>query len=252
MSEPLDVLRERTTRLADLAVALNATAARAPAYPSEWSIAEVFSHLGSSAEITSRRMDAALGGEPMPEDFPSGAWGVWNSKAPDVQVADGAEENQLLQLRIDALTDDERARFDYRLGPITTDFAGFVNLRLSEMVLHLWDIEVALDRRALLAPEAVPLVVDQLGMVAAWTAKSGGRSGEISVRTTEPDRGFRIGLRPDRVSFDAVVPAASPDLQLPAEAFIRLVYGRLDPEHAPTVHGSESALDELRSIFPGP
>ena len=37
----------------------------------------------------------------------------------------------------------------------------------------------------------------------------------------------------------------------PAEAFARLVYGRLDPEHTPPGdHGP--ALDTLRRVFPGP
>jgi hypothetical protein len=45
--------------------------------------------------------------------------------------------------------------------------------------------------------------------------------------------------------------AASPDVELPAEAFARLVYGRLDAEHTPPgQHGP--ALDILRRLFPGP
>jgi hypothetical protein len=40
---------------------------------------------------------------------------------------------------------------------------------------------------------------------------------------------------------------------MPAEAFIRLVYGRLDPDHAPTgVTGDEGTLNLLRNVFPGP
>jgi hypothetical protein len=42
------------------------------------------------------------------------------------------------------------------------------------------------------------------------------------------------------------------DLALPAEAFIRLVYGRLDPDHTPTFRGDAGALDRLRAVFPGP
>lgn len=42
-----------------------------------------------------------------------------------------------------------------------------------------------------------------------------------------------------------------PDVQLPAEAFARLVYGRLDRDHTPP--GIESpTLDVLRHVFPGP
>jgi hypothetical protein len=44
---------------------------------------------------------------------------------------------------------------------------------------------------------------------------------------------------------------AAPDLELPSEAFIRLVYGRLDPAHTPAVNGSPTLLDDLRAAFPG-
>ena len=45
--------------------------------------------------------------------------------------------------------------------------------------------------------------------------------------------------------------AASPDVELPAEAFARLVYGRLDAEHTPSgEHGS--TLDVFQRVFPGP
>jgi hypothetical protein len=41
------------------------------------------------------------------------------------------------------------------------------------------------------------------------------------------------------------------DLRLPAEAFIRLVYGRLDSAHTPPVETASTDLDELRRLFPG-
>ena len=41
-------------------------------------------------------------------------------------------------------------------------------------------------------------------------------------------------------------------LSLPAEAFIRLVYGRLDPDHTPaSVDARGVDLDLLRRTFPG-
>ena len=43
---------------------------------------------------------------------------------------------------------------------------------------------------------------------------------------------------------------AEPDLELPAEALVRLVYGRLDPDHTPAVRGGAD-LDVLRGVFPG-
>ena len=46
--------------------------------------------------------------------------------------------------------------------------------------------------------------------------------------------------------------SVDPDLSMPAEAFIRLIYGRLDTEHTPaTVSGDLASLSQLRSIYPG-
>ena len=38
---------------------------------------------------------------------------------------------------------------------------------------------------------------------------------------------------------------------MPAEAFVRLVYGRLDPAHTPPIKAHRADLDELRQLFPG-
>jgi hypothetical protein len=47
--------------------------------------------------------------------------------------------------------------------------------------------------------------------------------------------------------------AEAPDGQLtiPAEAFIRLLAGRLDPDHTPAVTATGVGLDRLRRMFPG-
>jgi len=40
-------------------------------------------------------------------------------------------------------------------------------------------------------------------------------------------------------------------LQLPAEAMVRLVYGRLDTQHTPVAVAGDGRLDQLRTAFPG-
>ena len=39
---------------------------------------------------------------------------------------------------------------------------------------------------------------------------------------------------------------------MPAEAFARVIYGRLDPHHTPPVEGDDGMLAEPRGVFPGP
>jgi hypothetical protein len=53
------------------------------------------------------------------------------------------------------------------------------------------------------------------------------------------------------VALTPTLPAATPDLEMPTEAFVRLVSGRLDPDHSPPIPDPESALAELRRVFPG-
>jgi hypothetical protein len=47
-------------------------------------------------------------------------------------------------------------------------------------------------------------------------------------------------------------PTARSDVELTAEAFARLVYGRLDPIHTPAFDGDPAVLDGLRATYPGP
>ncbi len=45
--------------------------------------------------------------------------------------------------------------------------------------------------------------------------------------------------------------AAPAELRLPAEAFVRLVYGRMDEAHTPPLESTGVDLGELRQLFPG-
>ncbi len=71
----------------------------------------------------------------------------------------------------------------------------------------------------------------------------------IGIVTTEPAR--RFVLRADRDGVLAAGESAEGALTLPAEAFLRLVYGRLDTDHAPAEVADDARLDGLRTVFPG-
>jgi hypothetical protein len=104
---------------------------------------------------------------------------------------------------------------------------------------------------ATLPEHVAAIVVDNLELVARFTARPTGKSAAITVRTTAPVRDFVIDLAPEAVAFRAGSADGDADLELPAEAFARLIYGRLDAAH--TSVGDHSAeLDSLRRIFPGP
>ena len=150
--------------------------------------------------------------------------------------------------RIEAVTPAEQDRFALDMGPLTVDFGAFVGLRLNEHAFHSWDIEVVLDPTATIPVELAELVIDNLELIARFTAKPTGDTTTITVSTTDPERGFRIELTPEVASVTPTSASANADVELPAEAFARLVYGRLAPEHTPPGdHGP--ALDTLRRVF---
>ena len=250
MTDHVDVLRASVERLRGIVEELNPTQLEMPAYPTKWTIADVLSHLGSGAVVLQRRLDDAVAGSATPSDFTQPIWDAWNAKSAQAQAADALVADRAFVDRLGSLAADERARFHFAMGPMNFDFAGFVGLRLNEHALHTWDIEVSLDPDASVAPDATRLVVDNLQMVARFTGKPTGSEHLVTVRTGGPRRDFTITLGADAVSLEPSDPVHEPDLEIPTEAFIRLVYGRLDPEHTPPTRGPAD-LDELRRAFPG-
>jgi uncharacterized protein (TIGR03083 family) len=247
----VEALRSSVARLRGIAASMTEAELTGRAYPSEWTIADVLSHLGSAAVITRRRLDDAVAGRPAPDDFAPGVWDTWNGKTPRAQRDDALAADADLLARFEAVTPEQRSSFTSAMGPITLGFTEFVAMRLNEHAFHTWDIEVTRDTAATLPPQVAALVVDNLGLIAGFTAKPTGDATIIGVATTDPERGFRIELAADSATFLPTTATASADLTLPAEAFSRLVYGRLDPEQtAPDDHGR--ALDVLRRVFPGP
>jgi uncharacterized protein (TIGR03083 family) len=247
----LDALRFSASRLRDIAAALTDTALTGRAYPTEWTIAQVLSHLGSGAVIMQRNVDGALVGAPTPDDFAPSVWDEWNAKTPTQQRADGLTADESLLRRLEAMTPEERDGFTLAMGPLTLGFTELVAMRLNEHALHTWDIEAAVDPAATLPRQVADLLVDNLELIARYTGKPTGDTARISVATFDPTRAFTVELAADSVTFTASASAESPDAEMPAEAFIRLIYGRLDPDHTPAQIAS-TAIDTLRRVFPGP
>jgi hypothetical protein len=80
----------------------------------------------------------------------------------------------------------------------------------------------------------------------------------LAVRTTNPPRRYLRSVAGDQAELhDAgsgdTTGDTTGELDLPAEAFLRLIAGRLDPDHTPpgTDARGRPTLDELRALFPG-
>jgi uncharacterized protein (TIGR03083 family) len=254
MDTPLGALRGSVGHLYQLCRGLDDGQLDVQSYCSDWPIAGVLSHLGSGAVIMNRRLVDALSGQASPDDFAPSVWAEWDAKTSRAKADDALGADEGILEALEAVNDAERARLDFPMGPLTLDFDQFVGMRLNEHAFHTWDIEVVFDPRARLPHDDAALVVDNLQLIARYTARPTGEVRTVRLRTADPVRDFAVRLSADSAELE-VDPGSggqSPDLELPSEAFCRLVYGRLDPDHTPAFTGDRALLETLRAVFPGP
>ena len=247
----IEALRHSHDRLQNLAGPLTASQLEQGSCCSEWTIAQVLSHLGSQAEIFGLFLQAGLTGQQPPGLAEFGPiWDVWNAKSPQAQAADALVADEATVERFESLGADERARLRLNAFGMELDLAGVSRMRLGEHAIHTWDVAAALDPSATVAPDAVALLIDTIGPLAARTGKPDGKQRRLHVATTGPERHFVLETSEAVSLTEAASEPGAPDLRLPAESLVRLVYGRLDPAHTP-VAADSAGLDDLRGLFPG-
>jgi uncharacterized protein (TIGR03083 family) len=251
------VLRGSHERLAGLVRPLTPEQLRAQSFCTDWSIAQVMSHVGSGAEISMLMLPGALGeGEsPGPENFQA-VWDVWNAKTPDEQAADALAADERQVQALEQLTDEQLSKISLPFFGMELDAVGLVRLRLGEHALHTWDVAVTLDPAATVSPDAVDLLIDNVPQfLAPRLGKAPADPFAVRIKTTGPDRDYLLATADTVIMTE--YPADGTDVPvgevaMPAEALLRLAYGRLDPAHTPAaVTGAPADLSQLRSIFPG-
>lgn len=251
MERVVGPLRASVARLHELVGRLDDGRLEGPSYDRDWTIADVLSHLGSGAVLMERRLDDSRAGVETTID-PQPVWDEWNAKTPRAQADDSLAVDAQLFETIASLTEAEWEKLTFDFGPVTVGLDVAVALRLNEHAFHTWDIEVVTDGAAVIPADAVAVIVDNLGFIARFTAKPAGGAREVWVRTTDPERHFTVRLTAESAELLEGDAGAADDLVLPAEAFCRLIYGRLDPDHSPDVEENGEVLDLLRRVFPGP
>ena len=250
----LAAMRASHDRTTALVSGLDVAGIEAPSYDSEWSIGQVLAHLGSQAQIFELFLEAGLGEHPVPGSEVFGPiWDVWNAKDPLAWRDDSLAASEVEVRTYESLDDATIDAFRISMFGMDLDLAGLLRMRLSEHAVHTWDIEVMSDPTATVAVDAVHLLLDGLGSAAARGGKPQGESFRVRVGTTDPQRDLVVSVG-ETVAIDAAEPDDSYDgsVDLPAEAFLRLVYGRLDPDHTPAFTESGArGLADLRAVFPG-
>lgn len=252
-SEILDVLRSAHSRFVAAFDSLDEEELTRPSYDDGWSVAQVASHLGSGTEIFRHHLAAGGLGDPAPDGINEPIWEAWNAKSPGQQVRDAVAVVTAFLEAAETMPEDRKAAWRLELFGLDLDLEGFLRMRLNEHAVHTWDVTVALDPASTIAPNAAALLADSLPAIAGWAGKPSDEQVSVEVRTTSPELAFRLDLGPGGVTLTpSLDDTATSSLTLPTEAFVRLVYGRLDHEHTPASVAAKGVdLDLLRAVFPG-
>jgi uncharacterized protein (TIGR03083 family) len=254
-SDALAALRTSHDRLAATVKPLTTEQVSSQSYDDDWSIAQVTSHLGSGAEIFGLMVAAGLKQSPAPgmDEFRP-VWDAWNSKPAADQVRDAVSADAAFLDRVGALAPGERDDWRIDLFGGEQTLPTLLRMRLCEHAVHTWDIVVALDPAATVAGDAVALILGLLPGLAARAGKGASEPVSVHVTTSDPDGEYLLELSPGSTSLAETAGTADTPatLRLPAEALVRLVYGRLDSDHTPSsVQADGVDLDTLRRAFPG-
>ena len=245
-------LRAIHDRLAQVAAGLAPDQLTASSGADEWQVADVLSHLGSSAEINRYQLLGALGAEIDPPSNQQ-VWDRWNALPPAEQASSFVESEEALVSAYEGLTPDQLATTQIDLGfmPQPLPLATILGMRLNEQALHGWDVEVGLDPAAALSETSAELLAEHFSSTMVFMLGFVGKPESVGpARVALGD--YSIVLD-DSVRLEAGTDGATATFEGPLEAGIRLMSGRLGPAYTPdgvTVTG-DVTLDELRKVFPG-
>jgi len=249
----ITAIRHTHDHLAEVASGLTEEQLGRTGGASEWTVATTLSHLGSGQQINRYTVMRAVGED---DDYPANqdVWDRWNALSPPDQAAAFVKESATTVEFFESLTEQQRmgAMVDLGFLPQPVPLATVLGMRINEVALHGWDVDVALDPAAHLSEEAAGIVLEHFASSMAFMlAFTGKPAGLPSTRLAIGSHMLVVGDDGIRVAEGVTDPSATFDG--PVEAAVRLLAGRLAPEHTPpgtTVTGNVT-LDELRDAFPG-
>jgi len=228
-----------------------------PSGASDWTVAQVLSHVGSSAEISLAGYRAALEQTAAPEqDFNHAVWDRWNALSPSDQAAGFLKHDNALVEMLEALSSREREDLQVKLGflPAPLPLTSVVGMRLNETALHGWDIRVAIDPAATLDAGSAEVIIEHftggLGFLLGFIGKADKLPEPALVQLAHSEVAIAIE---DQVSLSTSSTGATATFSGDLESVIRLIGGRLTARYTPSgveVSGNVT-LDDLRQVFPG-
>ena len=197
----LSALSDSHDRLAATAKPLTGDEVTGPSYCSEWSVAQVLSHLGSGAEIFGLLVEAGLHGREAPgQEQNQAVWATWDAKSPQDQARDGVAEDGELVEQLAAIPPERRQAWRLTFFGAERDLADVIVMRLAEHVLHTWDVEVIRDPEATVPGDAAGLILDFQMQLAGMVGKPLDRELRVHVTTEHPERHFELTAGPEGVT----------------------------------------------------
>jgi len=251
-------LVESHERLARVLDQVGKEGLESPSACSDWTIGRTVAHIGSGAEIAQAGLAIGLAGgtSPVENAAMQAVWSAYDALDDSTATDRAMIANQSLLDAFAALSPTELrdVRVPFFTGPVPVSM--FASFRLSEHAVHVWDVEVMNDPGAVLDPAAattifgsvVSALIGRLATVSALPVEL------LEVVVDNPERHLGLSLAdPVGVADWSTDSSTEAVLTTTMDAFVRLVYGRLSPEHTP---GSTSivgpvSLDELRAMFKG-
>jgi len=238
--------------LAGLVATLSQEQLTRPSGATEWTVADALSHLGSGAEITRKPIAAAAGQQAEVEENQS-IWARWNALSPAEQAAGFVTHDKAYLDTVEALSAEQRDSLMVDLGflPEPVPLLVALGMRLNEVANHAWDVRVGVDPSATVDTESAELLVELFGGPLGFLLGFSGHADQIGseVRLAIPGGGIEVT---DTVTVTGEVENPTATFEGPAEAVVRLLSGRLRPDHAAGVRVTGNVtLDELRKVFPG-
>ncbi len=133
----IEAVRASHDRLTALLEPLTDEEVRASSYASQWSIADVASHLGSQAEIFRLFLVAGRSGGPAPgSDVFAPIWDRWNSMSPREQVDESIRANADFVSKLMDVPPEQAHSFTLSMFGRDLDLGGLAAMRLGEHAPH--------------------------------------------------------------------------------------------------------------------
>jgi uncharacterized protein (TIGR03083 family) len=259
MSDLLDAsigaIRTNHDQLAELVATASAEDLRRTSGASEWTVADVLSHLGSGSELWLVRLQAAIDGVEVGELDNHAVWDRWNAMTPEEQASSFVDSQGAFVKTLESLDAEQRRELQVDLGfmPAPSPLSHVVGMRLVEIANHAWDARAGLDPEAGIEPTAAALALESFADELAFMLGFSTKPDVLSEPTALAADGFTVRID-DAVS---VVKGEAEDATAtfagPLESVVRLLSGRLRPERTPAaveVSGNVT-LDDFFEVFLG-